>query len=149
MRLASIVRRPSGFALTIAAAFAVLAVPARADESSEALKAAQGTWTTRDDSEVASRWTIKGDSIDVLVNGVKYAGKVTVDPDAKPHPAFTIDIKEGPGDAVGKTAKGVYKYDGDKLDVNIGAPGKDRPTDFNPQGEDAYLFELTRKKDAK
>lgn len=137
-------------ALSIAAIVAALAVPARAaDEPSPALKAVQGTWTTREDSEVSAKWTIKGDAIKILVNGVEYAGKVVVDAEAKPHPAFTVEIKEGPGEAVGKSSKGVYKLEGDKLDVNIAVPGNDRPVDFNPYGQDLYLFELTRIKDAK
>ncbi|OJW03207.1 MAG: hypothetical protein BGO49_00085 [Planctomycetales bacterium 71-10] len=148
MQVVSKPSRPAAFLLSVAA-LAALAAPARADEPGPALKAVQGTWTTRDDAEVSAKWTIKGDAIKVLVNGVEYAGKVTIDAEAKPHPAFTIDIKEGPGEVVGKSAKGVYKVDGDKLDVNIAAPGNDRPVDFNPFGSDIYLFELTRKPDAK
>ena len=131
------------------AAVALGAAPlAPVDEPSPTLKAVQGTWTTRDDAEVSAKWSIDGDAIKVLVNGIEYSGKVYVDDAAKPHPAFTIDIKVGPGDAVGKAAKGVYKLEGDSLKVNIAAPGKDRPVDFNPYGDDIYLFELTRKKDA-
>lgn len=148
MRLATSHSRPSALVLSIAA-LAALASPARADEASPSLKAVQGTWTTRDDAEVSARWTIQGDAIKVVVNGVEYAGKVTVDAEAKPHPAFTIDIKEGPGEVVGKAAKGVYKLEGDKLDINIASPGNDRPVDFNPFGSDIYLFELTKKPDAK
>jgi len=68
---------------------------------------------------------------------------------SKPHAAVTIEIKEGPGEYVGRTVKGVYKLDGDKLVVNVAVPGRDRPADFTPDGEDVILFEMTRQPDAK
>jgi len=127
------------------------AVAGRGDDAplSPALKAVQGVWAARDDAQVQSKWIIKGESINVNVNGEEYVGKVVVDPAAKPHPALTIEIKDGPGEAKGKSAKGVYKLEGEKLIINIGAPGLDRPADFNPDGSDVYLFELTKQKDAK
>ena len=123
----------------------------RADEPalSPALKAVQGSWTTRDDVEAKAKWVIKGDALKVNVNGTDYAGKITLDADAKPHATLNFEVKEGPGEDAGKTAKGVYKLEGDKLIVNIGVPGKDRPIDFNPYGDEIYLFELTRQKATK
>ncbi|MDG3006764.1 hypothetical protein [Paludisphaera mucosa] len=138
-------------ASAIVAGPAFVASPARAEDAvlSPALKSLQGDWTSREDAEIQADWTIKDDTIKVTVNGTEYAGKVVVDDAAKPHPALTIEIKEGPGDAAGQSAKGVYKLDGEKLLVNIGAPGQDRPTDLNPGGTDVYLFSLTKKKAAK
>ncbi|WP_165250735.1 TIGR03067 domain-containing protein [Paludisphaera soli] len=132
------------------AASAWLAGPsprASADEAttSPALKSVQGVWTSRDDAEVAAKWTIKGDVFKATVNGVEYLGKVSVDDAAKPHPSFTIDVTDGPGEVKGKTAKGVYKIEGDQLIVNLSVPGGDRPTGFDPNGQDVYLFELTKK----
>lgn len=135
--------------LTTIAASAVVA--ARGDDAplSPALKSVQGVWAARDDAQVQAKWIIKGESIHVNVNGEEYKGKVVVDAAAKPHPSLTIEIEDGPGEAKGKSAKGVYKLEGEKLTVNIGAPGQDRPVDFNPYGSDIYLFELTKQKDSK
>lgn len=136
------------FRFAVLATIPALALAARGDEAplSPALKSVQGVWVARDDAQVQAKWIIKGESIHVNVNGEEYKGKVVVEADARPHPALTIEIKEGPGEAKGKSAKGVYKVDGEKLTVNIGAPGHDRPADFNPDGSEIYLFELTKQK---
>ncbi|AMV36558.1 hypothetical protein [Planctomyces sp. SH-PL62] len=129
---------------------AIGAANSRGDDAtaSPALKSVQGVWSTRDDSEVPAKWTIKGDAFKAMVHGAQYLGKVSVDDAAKPHPTFTVDITEGPGDVKGKVAKGVYKLDGEKLYVNLSPPGEARPTSLDPVEGEAFLFELTKAKDA-
>ncbi len=113
---------------------------------SPALKAVQGVWVSDDDAEVDARWTVENDKITATVNGVDYIGTLKLDGEAKPHASWTIEIQEGPGEVKGKQAKGVYKLDGEKLVVNISHPGGDRPRDFDPDGDQVFLFELKKAK---
>jgi uncharacterized protein (TIGR03067 family) len=122
------------------------ALAAADEELAPALKAVQGVWVSNEDSQFDAKWTIEKDKITATVNGADYVGTLKLDKDAKPHPAWTIAITDGPGDANGKEAKGVYKLDGDKLVVNIAAPGGDRPKDFDPAEDEIYLFELKKEK---
>lgn len=120
---------------------------AAADEAlAPALKAVQGVWVSGQDAQLNARWTIEKDKVTATVDGTDYIGKLKLDKDAKPHASWTITITEGPGDAQGKVAKGIYKLDGDKLVVNISVPGGDRPTDFDPADQEVYLFELQKEK---
>ena len=132
----------------VATSFGLSGVNASADEAtvSPALKAVQGVWVSDDDAEIDAKWTIENDKITATVNGVDYIGTLKVDSESKPHPSWTIEISEGPGEVKGKAAKGVYKLDGDKLVVNISHPGGDRPTDFDPDGDQIFLFELKKQK---
>lgn len=142
IRLATLFRAAALSATTFLAAGLA---PADEPASPSGLESVQGVWTTRDDVEVQSTWKIKGDAFEAVVNGTRYLGKIAVDEKAKPHPTLTIDVKEGPGDVKGKASKGVYKVEGDKLIVNLGAPGSERPSDFDQAGDEVFLFELTKK----
>ena len=110
-----------------------------------ALKAIQGTWATSDSSEIEAKWEFKGDILKASVNGMDYVGKIKVDDKAKPHSTLDIELTEGPEDAKGKTAKAVYKIDGDKLVIAVSHPGQDRPKDFEPVPDEVYLFEMKKK----
>jgi uncharacterized protein (TIGR03067 family) len=122
------------------------ALAAADEELSPALKAVQGVWVSDQDAQLDAKWTIEKDKITATVNGTDYVGKLKLEKDAKPHPAWTITITEGPGEAQGKEAKGIYKLEGDKLVVNISVPGGDRPKDFDPAEDEIYLFELKKEK---
>jgi uncharacterized protein (TIGR03067 family) len=115
---------------------------------SPALKAIQGTWVSPENSNLEAKWVFKGDKLTASVNGMDYEGKVKIDDKAKPHPTLDIELTEGPEDAKGKTAKAVYKLDGDKLIVCVAHPGGDRPKDFEPQPDEVYVFELKKEKKA-
>lgn len=139
------------FAATLTVAATSLAVPGptvSADDAtlSPALKAVQGVWVSADGADVDARWTVKNDDITATVNGDDYVGKLKLDGEAKPHPSWTIELTDGPGDVQGKKAKGVYKLEGDKLVVNISVPGGDRPKDFEPEEDEIYRFELKKEK---
>ena len=118
----------------------------RRSDPSPALKAVQGVWVSNDDAEVDAKWTVENDKITATVNGVDYIGKLKLDSEAKPHPVLDDRDHRRPRRGQGKGAKGVYKLEGEKLVVNISHPGGDRPKDFDPDGDQIYLFELKKEK---
>jgi uncharacterized protein (TIGR03067 family) len=112
---------------------------------SELLKPFQGTWATEGDG-IDGKWTFDGEKVKATVNGTDYTCKVKVDADAKPLATIDFLIDDGPEDAKGKTSKGIYKLDGEKLRLCVSLPGKDRPKEFSQIEDEAYLFELKKQK---
>jgi uncharacterized protein (TIGR03067 family) len=127
--------------------FAVTLMPVSADEApaAAAVKALEGTWVTSETDSLDAKWIFKGDSLETSVNGMEYKGKIKADKDAKPYATLDIELTDGPDDAKGKTAKAVYKLEGDKLVIAVAVPGGDRPKDFEPAPDEVYLFELKKK----
>ena len=73
--------------------------------------------------------------------------RLAVDPKATPQPTIDFTVKEGPAEAVGKSAKGIYKFDGDRLIFCIAMPGSDaRPTEFKTVDLEFYVIELKPEK---
>ena len=113
---------------------------------SPAFKSVQGVWRTDEGDILDSKWTFKGEELKASVNGTDYAAKVKIDDKAKPHPTMDLELTDGPGDAKGKTAKAIYKVEGEKLIVAVSVPGGDRPTDYEPSGDEIHLFEMKKQK---
>jgi uncharacterized protein (TIGR03067 family) len=116
------------------------------DAPSAAVKALEGTWVTAETDALDAKWVFKGDLLETTVNGTEYKGKVKAVDTAKPHATLDIELTDGPEDTKGKTAKGLYKLDGEKLVVVVSVPGRDRPKDFEPVQDEVYLFELKKQK---
>ena len=131
--------------LALVASLFSSAVVADDAAKSPALKAIQGTWATSENDSIDAKWEFKGETLKASVNGMEYVGKIKVDDKAKPHSTLDIELTDGPEDAKGKTAKGVYKLDGEKLVIAVSTPGRDRPKDFEPVPDEVYLFEMKKK----
>lgn len=131
--------------LAVVASLASSGVLADESATTPALKAIQGTWTTSETDSIDAKWEFKGAELKASVNGMDYVGKIKVDDKSKPHSTLDIELTDGPEDAKGKTAKGVYKIDGDKLVIAVSVPGHDRPKDFEPIPDEVYLFEMKKK----
>jgi uncharacterized protein (TIGR03067 family) len=129
-----------------AAGFATRAVAVEEPALEPAIQAIQGTWVTSENDSIDAKWVIKGETLAASVNGMEYVGKLKVDDKAKPHSTLDIALTEGPEDAKGKTAKALYKLDGEKLVIAVSHPGHDRPKDFEPAPDEVYLFELKKQK---
>ena len=112
----------------------------------EALEALQGTWIPVDDQGIDSKWTFEGQTLKATVNGADYTCKVKVDSAAKPNATIDLVIDEGPEDSKGKTSKGIFKFEGEKLMLCVSTPGKDRPKAFETAEGESHLFELKKEK---
>jgi uncharacterized protein (TIGR03067 family) len=150
---ASLRAHVSGLTLILAFALAAGLSPgwtgarARGDDKpqSELLKPFQGTWTSSGEGLDAT-WTFEVEKVKANVGGMDYTCKVKIDSTAKPFATIDLDIEDGPEEAKGKMSKGIYKLDGEKLTICVSAPGKDRPKEFAPVEDEAYLFELKKQK---
>jgi len=112
----------------------------------EALKALEGTWVTKENEGIDAKWVFAGASLKANVNGMEYTCKVKLDPAAKPNPTADFLIDDGPEDAKGKTSKAIYKLDGDNLKICVSHPGKDRPKDFEQVPDESVMFEFKKQK---
>ena len=118
--------------VAFAAGFATRAVAADEPATDPALKAIQGTWVTSEDDSLDAKWVIKGETLEATVNGMEYVGKLKVDDKAKPHSTLDIALTQGPEDSKGKTARAVYKLDGEKLVIAVPSPAMIGPRTSSP-----------------
>jgi uncharacterized protein (TIGR03067 family) len=122
------------------------AAPLDDKAKTDVVKALQGEWTSEENAGLESKWNFEGDVVKTMVAGMDYSSRLTVDPEAKPHPTMDLMIEDGPEDSKGKTSKGIYKLEGDKLTICVSVPGKDRPKDFEQVEDECYLFQLKKEK---
>jgi uncharacterized protein (TIGR03067 family) len=109
------------------------------------LKKMQGTWVRAGDEGPDLKWVIEGDNLKASVNGQDYTCKLKLDAKATPHPSADLAIKDGPGDSAGKTSKGIYKFEGDRLVFCVTMPGGEtRPTEFKNVEEERFVFTLKK-----
>jgi uncharacterized protein (TIGR03067 family) len=133
---------------------ACLLNPDDADSTRKDLQKMQGDWAAvemvregnpleRDSAQAYFR-TVKGETY-TMARYRKVLGKGTFKVDATKTPKW---IDATPAMPNAKTLKGIYEWDGDRLKITFGAPGGDRPTDFNspPDSPNSYtLWEREKK----
>lgn len=116
------------------------------DQVKGPLRRMQGEWTFTASNGDTGTFRFEGDQVTAEMNDQKYVAKTTANRQAEPHPTIDFDVKEAPGDVVGKTLLGIFKFDGArKLILCVGGPDQSRPTEFKAEGDGAMLFELTKK----
>lgn len=114
------------------------------------LKSFQGTWVSTAENSQESRWVFEGKKVKSTAGGRDYVCQVTVDPKATPHATIDFRVTEGPDDSAGKTSRGIYKLEGDKLTLCVTGPGEgSRPAEFKAVEDESYLFDLKREKQEK
>ncbi len=78
------------------------------------------------------------------LKGTIVTGKYTVDPEAEPR---TIDMLVDNGRFGGKTLRGIYRTEGDKLTISFGGPDGDRPAAFVSKPGTEYTVAIHKKLD--
>ena len=113
------------------------AIPATADEASEATKLA-GSWIAAEaqrdgrpaPEDIGHQLAFNGDRFVITSNGQPvYSGIFTLDPASQP---ATINLVHSEGEAKGTTWEGIYRLEGNMLVICDDAfdPAKERPTSF-------------------
>jgi uncharacterized protein (TIGR03067 family) len=127
---------------------------ASADDKQEAaareLKKLEGDWKalkSEDDgreSDGGNGILIEKDKMRLKIGDrVVFTGTITIDPSAEPK---TIDLKytDGPG-VTGMTQRGIYRWDGDKLEICWNPVGKDeRPKKFTTKAAPGNGFQYRK-----
>jgi uncharacterized protein (TIGR03067 family) len=100
----------------------------------------------KDDAQSFFR-TVKGDKYTVFhFSEAVNQGTFTIDASKKPK---TMDVLPERTDDKSKAILGIYEFEGDKLKVCFGAPGKDRPAEFESKegsGNALTVWEREKKK---
>ena len=107
-------------------------------------KAIQGTWISKDDMG-ESIWIFKGDKLSLKTPTRAYEMTIKLDPDSKPERAIDFKVLESSPDAKNTKADGIYKIDGDKLQICFGGQEAGRPKEFKMDFPNSFLFELKKK----
>lgn len=118
----------------------------------ELLRALEGTWTfdrlTVDGADVpsevtgASRLLIDGDRFRTEAPDATYEGVFTIDVEADPA-AIDIDFVEGP--EAGRRNLGVFRLDGDRLELCLDLGGGPRPKAFAARAGSGHAHEVLRR----
>ncbi len=118
----------------------------------ETLRALEGTWsferlviagnTLPAIALAASRILIDGDRFRTESPEAIYEGVFNIDVEAEPH-AIDIEFVEGPES--GNTNHGIFRLDGDTLEICLDISGEPRPTTFHAAPGTQHAFEVLRR----
>ncbi len=108
------------------------------------LKTFQGEWVSKDDMGETT-WSFKGDKLSLKTPTRSYEMTVKLDADAKPEKAIDFRVLETSPDAKNTKADGIYKVDGDKIQICFAMQETGRPKEFKMDFPNSFLFELKRK----
>lgn len=138
--------------LLVALAFALLVVPAGAEEKGGDLAKLDGSWKAESASRggkpvseyKAATWTVNGGKVTYSDGKVSRTHRISVDASKTPK---AIDFTYGEGPNKGKTSLGIYKLEGDRITLCWSEPGKDRPGKFESKPASGILMQvLVRRK---
>jgi uncharacterized protein (TIGR03067 family) len=143
--------------LFLSLAAAAIAADDKEEAVKKEMKKLQGDWKALKYEADGNAGTggdpiiIEGDKLSVVIRDrITFVGKIKVDPTADPK---TIDMEyvEGPGGVVGKMKLGIYRWDGEKLEVCWNPDGaKERPKKFTTKaatGKGFHYFLYEKKKE--
>jgi len=123
----------------VLAGFSLLTTPSLAGgKAGDGAKALQGSWTMTKGNDKMTL-TFDGDKFKLEFKGESASGTFKVDASKTPG-HIDLSVVKGTGDDTqkyeGKTSKGLYQIEGNKLKWFANEPGKnDRPTAFPGDGE--------------
>jgi len=107
------------------------------------IEALRGSWNVKEaDNGVQTQWSMVEDSLQIRIGGVRIDAKFRVNPSKKPKETDIITVKAHGSDRV---VPGIYRLDGDTLEIRLDESGMQRPTEFKATG--GYVMEREKKKD--
>lgn len=108
------------------------------------LKTLQGDWVSKDDSGETT-WSFKGDRLSLKTPTRSYEMTVKLDADAKPEKAIDFRVLDTSPEAKNTKADGIYKIDGEKVQICFAMQETGRPKEFKMDFPNSFLFELKKK----
>jgi uncharacterized protein (TIGR03067 family) len=141
--------RPTAAVPLLAVLFLAAPTLLRADEPKAPtgdLKSMQGEWVSSDEQNGESTWSFKNDRLSLKTPTRAYQITVKLDPEAKPERSIDFKALEDSPNAKGAMAQGIYKFDGEKLQICFNGPDGERPKEFKNDFPKSLLFELKKKK---
>ena len=104
-----------------------------------------GHWQARyTSSQAGYEMEFSGDRFHAVEGEQWYKGKVVIDAEAHPARIDSI-VRECNCGLVDKTSKGIFRWDGDEIEIRAPAPGDPRATEFDK--ESAETMRLVREGD--
>jgi len=116
------------------------------EKSADDLKRMEGKWTSPSGDGGKITYLFKGPKLKIETPSRTYEMTIAVDATAKPDKTIDFKIDEAPEDSKGKTSKGIYKFDGEKL-IFCFRPEGERPTKYEQVGYEQNVMELSRVKE--
>jgi uncharacterized protein (TIGR03067 family) len=133
----------------VAASVLGLAAGGSTANDQQGLAGLQGKWVVQtversgqiDDSFTGAVRTIDGDQY-TLARRAAPAIHGTLSLDARKQ---TFDMKPRDGEYQGRNLLGIYRLDGDSLEICFAEPGRPRPTDFTSKPGSGHILVLQRR----
>lgn len=127
-------------------AFLMLSGAQAGDEAlvKKELVALRGNWNAKEAEEngLKTQWSMVEDSLQIRIGGAYIDARFKVNPAKKPK---EIDIITPMADGSDRVIPGIYKLDGDTLEICIDDSGKKRPIEFKAKG--GLVMKREKKKD--
>ena len=101
-----------------------------------------GRWQVRYTSSQSEPYEMEfsGDRFDAVHGEQWYKGEVVIDADADPA-RIDFTIRECNCGFVDKTSKGIFRWDGDGIEIRAPEPGAPRPTEFDVEADETMRLD--------